>query len=544
MSGVLLLGRRRHDRCDEGENGAAYSFVILGVGFAGRAALDGLVSRRPASKILVVDPDKQAVLDATSAASNVYGSNCRASWLDAGKKCVGLSDGTTATWSERCILAVGAPEPHVPSDFVDESAWEFVEILGGRGRSCDDAVFLRAKKMAKDGGRIAVLGGAWPAVQFAARCASFGGEVTLVVPEHSPLFARAPRWLGSVLTRRLERRGVTVRRFSQVSFIARGPRVYTARTFDAMATQSFETDLVVVAGGEYHMQHGRVPKDEPVELGLDEKCAECAPRGASRLPIKRIVSLDMASPVSVNEELCASSTVLAAGDAAATPSRIATSPVCACVPLAPGSRLRSAATLTSHAGVSHAVATGDAAGAHAASNDGNEAASLLDSYVQVYVAEERTLNFVAVFVGRCDSEAETHTYSYPGRSDSSVTLFVNRPRPGAPAVVVGALLWGSEATQPLVRERAVSFVGSWRDEKLNEDERDDELRRKAVLILGKAPSRYRNALSRSERLGPGFAPGAAAADVSLFSRGRNVSSFAQKQAAAYKAGILATREDE
>lgn len=477
-----------------------FPFVILGAGYAGRAALAAL----PRESVLIIDQEKQALEGLQNAMV------ARATWLDPGASKIGLDDGTVLEFTERCVVALGAPRPHVPPEFVDPAVSHRVVCLGGRGRLHDQRLIAEISEYSR-GHRVAIIGGSWPAVSLASRCPG----CVLVVPEHGPLAARVPRWLSTTLKRRLEKR-CEVRNLCQVAFVGRSAgrlKLYLARSYDALSTSNLEVDLVVVAG-EYHFQQSRQHSSALVEPGLDDRCARCAPPGAASLPQKRISLEDLAAPLFVNDELCASSRVLAAGDAAATPARLAASTL-ATVPVAEGSRLRSATSLASHAGVGHAVATGEAAGAHAASRDGSSAAYLLAQHVPLYVIDDDFLK--AAFLGRCDAELEAH--SFYGASGHSATLYLDRPRPNEPKDIVGVLVWGSTDVQKALQVLLKSHMPA---------------RDAAEFILQQPPARHRTALSRAERLGPTLSQ--CAADAALFSRGRKTS-LAQQLTDAYSAGI-------
>ncbi|KAJ1453644.1 hypothetical protein M885DRAFT_567255 [Pelagophyceae sp. CCMP2097] len=563
-----------------------YPFVIVGAGIAGRAALHELLDRRPDARVLVVDADSVCIRDAEAIAALKRNSKPNvdcvvgcASSIDVEQRLVSV-DGRDVRFGDKCILATGSPPPHVPDDFVDAAIVDRVATLG-RGASHDAKILQDVLRRAAAGEHVLIVGAAWPAVELASlaaqaapaetrraakRRAATGEEppavVTLLFPEQAPLQARVPRWLGGLLRKRLERRRIDVRVHSQVRYV--GPaedgtgrlRVYVGRAYDAMQASSVDADFVVIAGGEHHFQHSSDRGGEAAHLGFCATAARTAPRGTAVLPVVGgpVSLVEMASPLCVNGELCASSRVLVAGDAAATPPRQLAATVCAAVPVGEDAEFY-ASSISAHAGEAHARESGAAAGAHAASGDGSLAAAMFVDHVPrgtaVYACDSARAalgGFGCSLVGRCDSELETHAFSFTGATKNAsgvVALYVERPRASGPRVVVGVVLWGAallDGPETLAAAKRTILDARQAAGGADDDvEAFAALRAVADVIATAAPatllSTHESCISRAERLGPRYAPGAGAADTALFSRGRN-SSGAEKKKQAYSAGIV------
>ena len=471
-----------------------YDVVIVGAGVAGRAAL-----RELKGSVAVIDSDRTALLEAgrISTATLLEG---RATRIHCGLRRLHVDSGLEIQW-ERLILAIGAPAPYVPEDMVDPQVRAKIAILGGRGRDHDDAVMTEAILRARHQ-RVVIIGSGWPAVQLALRCPG----ATLICADHGPLAARAPRWLSAALRKRLSRAGVQVKHHHQIRYVgASGTsvRVYMGKTYDALSTSAIDCDFIVVAGAEFTYQTTRGSPD-------DERCA---PRGAAMLMSDAVKELDLTRPIAVNDEVLASSTVLCCGDCAATPSRLLATPYLS---------TRGTTEIAAHAGYDHARISGTAAGKHVTESGPVAAKVLRQAGPPCFLCSDPM--FSCAFVGRCDSDLQVHSF-FPDRSDTSITFFLASNR------IVGVLLWGADLADDVRITKAKAL--------LDDHQIGGSLRLAAHDLLGSPHVRFqhRMAISRAERLGPTYSPGAGTADLALFSRGRNIS-MPQKRQDAYTAGIL------
>ena len=555
------LGLRRERRVAD----VVYDSVIVGCGVSGTAALVAHGARGGGRSCLVLDGDADAI--ARCRRLGGAGVTClreRAARVDPARKRVETAGGGSYAYGGKLLVASGGAAPVPPEGFVDGGAEALVRVLG-LGESSDAAVEAEALALAARGGEVAVVGGSWQAVALAGRLARAGprsreasghsgSAATLVFPEQTPVGARLPKALGLKLRKRLEKRGVAVVGHSQVRYVgpsasSRRCLLYLGRVDDALKTSQAYADLVVVAGGEH------VP---PAEVSARD--ALCAPRGAQVASATKPTDLDgppgAKRPIFVNEELAANSTILACGDAAATPCRLAAATAAAAAAATVGHR---ACTIANDAGVHHAEATGAAAGDHLATLDGRGAAAVVARLSPTVVADfGDALGLHVTLVGKCDATLEAHHFY---GKHVNVAVYVEKSAStddGGPSrrAPVGVVFW---ASGPAVDAEACGRAAAAARDALAvladapapyDDEHPDRLWEldlenlrtlldECLAASGTDERTFRHAhvISRADRLGPRFYDGLGAADTALFSRGKN-SKMADRVSRAYASGVV------
>ena len=352
--------------------------------------------------------------------------------------------------------------------------------------------------------------------------------------------------LGKKLRKRLEKRGVTVIALHQIRYV--GPNednrkashaVYLARADDAMKTSRCSADLVVVAGGE-HVQ----------QVQVSARDARSAPRGSTALEVVKATRLDDATrrrPIFVNEELSAGASVLACGDAAATPCRLETTTSALVNTTTHGQR---GAVIAVETGTPHAVGTGNAAGRVLATGDGSSAAKVLAGLTPTLAADMRsTLGWHVGFVGKCDAALEAHVFAsksvdvaiYVEKTDLGTGSFRRVPM-GVVVVAKNRDLDAAAAADAAAVGLRAHIEPPSPDEHADATYRNDVdfLRGLAAAVAAAAGTddfslKHSQVISRADRLGPRYWDGQGAADTALFSRGGKTEMRSKRVAGAFSA---------
>lgn len=546
-------GPRRHTLADPNR----YDSIVIGCGVSGTAAVEEVAKRAPRGhRCLVLESDAFAVRRCEALAAEVgYDTidciRARAESLNPLLRQVRTTEGDEFFYGRNCLISTGAAAAVPPPGFVDEKCFASVRCIG-HGEAADAAAVRDAFSVAKRGGRVCVVGGSWQAVALAAAVAraapaeTAADSATLVFPEPTPIGARLPKDLGKKLRKRLEKRGVNVIALHQIRYV--GPAddnkkashaVYLARADDAMKTSQCRADLVVVAGGE-HVQ----------QVQVSARDARSAPRGSTALEVVKATRLDDATqrrPIFVNEELSAGGSVLACGDAAATPCRLETTTSALVNTTTHGQR---GAVIAVETGTPHAVGTGKAAGAVLATGDGSSAAKVLAGLTPTLAADMRsTLGWHVGFVGKCDAALEAHVFAsksidvaiYVEKTDLSGGGSFRRIPMGVVVVAKNRELDAAQAADSAAVGLRAHLTAPPPDEHPDETYRNDVdfLRGLAAAVAAAAGTddfslKHSQIISRADRLGPRYWDGQGAADTALFSRGGRTEMRAKRVAGAFQ----------
>ena len=546
-------GPRRHTLADPNR----YDSIVIGCGVSGTAAVEAVAKHAERGhRCLVLESDAFAVRRCEALSAEV-GSDiidcvrARAESLNPLLRQVRTTQGDEYSYAKKCLVATGAAAAVPPPGFVDELCVESVRCLG-HGEAADAAAVRDAFSVAKRGGRVCVVGGSWQAVALAAAVAraapaeTAGESASLVFPEATPIGARLPKDLGKKLRKRLEKRGVTVIALHQIRYV--GPNednrkashaVYLARADDAMKTTRCSADLVVVAGGE-HVQ----------QVQVSARDARSAPRGSTALEVVKATRLDDATrrrPIFVNEELSAGASVLACGDAAATPCRLETTTSALVNTTTHGQR---GAVIAVETGTPHAVGTGNAAGRVLATGDGSSAAKVLAGLTPTLAADMRsTLGWHVGFVGKCDAALEAHVFA---SKSVDVAIYVEKTDLGTGAfrrVPMGVVVVAKNRDLDAAAAADAAAVGlrAHMEPPAPDEHSDVTYRNDVDFLRGLAASiaaaagtddfslKHSQVISRADRLGPRYWDGQGAADTALFSRGGKTEMRSKRVAGAFSA---------
>ena len=428
-------------------------YIVVGAGAAGRAAADTLWALDPAGcekngssggGLLMLDQSSSS--QPSLSATRVHPSQRRVELSDGSAVRFGALLVASGSGFDRTNLAAGL------SDLIEPGAQPLVRPLHA---AADRGALLNA---AAAGLPVVVMGGSWPAVQLAAdaaaaaRAANFKPKVTLVCPEAAPLARALPRFLASSVAQKLSARGVNVQPFSLVRYITpashpglststaagtgeeRGANenddmepkeptaslsadVFTCRTFDALDTSRIG-NVAHVAVSE-HLS-GLSSHSEDASASLFNLCPE-DPLTSDDSSGGLVEWHNSLGGVVVNAELQCCSGVWACGDAAVFPH-----------PVGLGrcrGRGADVAVHTAHVAARNMVAA--TCGASGGASSSPFQGSNWEDEVATPVAYTRPLSYRGtspflgidfVAVGRCDGEAETHSFWWKDEPTGSSTV--------------------------------------------------------------------------------------------------------------------------
>jgi len=425
-------------------------YVVVGAGAAGRAAADTLRALDPAGcekngssggGLLMLDQSlsHQPSLSAT----RVHPSQRRIELSDGSAVRFGALLVASGSGFDRTNLAAGL------SDLIEPGAQPLVRPLHA---STDRGALLTA---AAAGLPVVVMGGSWPAVQLAAdaaaaaRASNFKPRVTLVCPEAAPLARALPRFLASSVAQKLSSRGVSVQPFSLVRYITPASQpdlstseavatgrandnknsthpsaslsadVYTCRTFDALDTSRIG-NVAQVAVAEYLT--GLSSHSEDASASLFNLCPDDPLTADSSGGL--VEWHNSLGGVVVNAELQCCSGVWACGDAAVFPH-----------PAGLGrcrGRGADGAVHSAHVAARNMVATCGAGATSLHGNSWEDDAATPVAYTRPlsYRGTSPFLGIDFVAIGRCDGEAETHSFWWKDEASSVSSTAAAAATPG------------------------------------------------------------------------------------------------------------------
>lgn len=238
----------------------SYDFIIIGHGNAGQSALRTLRERCPRAKIAVVDPLRSA-----SSRDMVEHVRETVTGFDPKTKTVQLLTGPESRLQYRhgVLIATGARGAPPPLELFAESSLSRVlelrttELVGNCKRPVLAPDHVRAAVMAtaSKGGKVAILGSGWEALDLVCAAERFGKKKpTIVFGLSGPAWNLLPQYLSSELRKKLLKRDVDILDRSVVRYVAdvhRGKsqklELHTAKVYDLLETRRTLLDLLVVA---------------------------------------------------------------------------------------------------------------------------------------------------------------------------------------------------------------------------------------------------------------------------------------------------------
>jgi hypothetical protein len=237
-----------------------YDFVILGHGNAGQSAARTLRQQCPNAKIAVLDPLRSA----SSARVKIdhYYRDTATRFNPQSRTVQLLSDPhTELQYKHGILIATGARGAPPPLELFQESSLSRVlelrttELLGNTKRPvmAPDRVRRAVIDAASRGGKIAILGSGWEALDLACAVEQVGRKApTVVFGNPGPVWNILPQYLSSELRRKLGNRDIDIHDRSFVRYVAdihyaktKKLELHTAKTYDVMETRRTVLDLLV-----------------------------------------------------------------------------------------------------------------------------------------------------------------------------------------------------------------------------------------------------------------------------------------------------------
>ena len=238
-----------------------YDFIIIGNGTAGRSALRTLRKRCPKATIAIIDPVRPT--DTLARIQQYYRETVTG--FDPKKRTVRLLSSPTIQLKYKygILVATGARGAPPPLELFEESSLTRVlelrttELLGNTKRPMMAPERVRAAVMeiAANGGKVAVLGSGWEALDLVCAAEQISKKKpTIVFGSPGPAWNILPPYLSSELRKKLVKRDIDILDRSVVRYIAettatksRKLELHTARVYDLLDTQRTLLDLLVVA---------------------------------------------------------------------------------------------------------------------------------------------------------------------------------------------------------------------------------------------------------------------------------------------------------
>jgi Pyridine nucleotide-disulphide oxidoreductase len=237
-----------------------YDFIIIGNGNAGLSALRTLRQRCPKAKIAVIDP-----LRPTNSTARIQYYRETVTGFDPKKRTVRVLSNPTLElrYKHGVLVATGARGAPPPLELFEQSSLSRVlelrttELLGNTKRPmmAPERVRSTVIQIAASGGKVAILGSGWEALDLACAAEQTGKKKpTIVFSNPGPAWNILPPYLSSELRKKLMKREIDIMDRSVVRYIAdtaaaktRRLELHTARVYDLLETQRTVVDLLVVA---------------------------------------------------------------------------------------------------------------------------------------------------------------------------------------------------------------------------------------------------------------------------------------------------------
>lgn len=237
-----------------------YDFIIIGNGNAGQSALRTLRERCPKAKIAVIDPLR---LTDTSDRGRIDHYRETVTGFDPKQRTVQLlSDRQTQLqYKYGVLVATGARGAPPPLELFEASSLSRVlelrttELVGNTKRPimAPEKVRSTLVKVASNGGKVAVLGSGWEALDLVCAAEKVGRKKpTIVFGNPGPAWNILPQYLSSELRKKMVRREIDILDRSVVRYTAEQNRtrkleLHTAKVYDLLDTRRIVLDLLVVA---------------------------------------------------------------------------------------------------------------------------------------------------------------------------------------------------------------------------------------------------------------------------------------------------------
>ena len=244
-----------------------YDFIIIGNGNAGQSALRTLRERCPKATIAVIDPVRP-VAGTSSDRRRTEHYRETVTGFDPKLRTVQLlSDRhTQLKYKYGILVATGARGAPPPLELFEESALSRVlelrttELLGNTKRPmmAPEKVRSTVIGIAASGGKVAILGSGWEALDLVLAAEKVGRKKpTIVFGNPGPAWNILPQYLSSELRKKLVRRDVDILDRSVVRYVAdmksraRKLELHTAKVYDLLETRRSVLDLLVIAPDSY-----------------------------------------------------------------------------------------------------------------------------------------------------------------------------------------------------------------------------------------------------------------------------------------------------
>jgi hypothetical protein len=316
-----------------------FDFIIIGNGNAGQSALRTLRERCPKAKIAVIDPVRP-----TETTVRIHHYRETVTGFDPKKRTVRLLSNPSVQlqYKHGILVATGARGAPPPLELFEESALSRVlelrttELLGNTKRPmmAPERVRSTVIDIAANGGKVAILGSGWEALDLVCAADQVGKKKpTIVFGNPGPAWNILPQYLSSELRKKLVKRDIDILDRSVVRYVAdttaaksRKLELHTARVYDLLETQRRILDLLVVAPDSFGTKGtAALPTTE-----IPERMKESSDgrpwyktwsqlTKSSALEPSIVACFEDDGRISVNAELAVASQIYAAGSVAKYP---------------------------------------------------------------------------------------------------------------------------------------------------------------------------------------------------------------------------------
>jgi pyruvate/2-oxoglutarate dehydrogenase complex dihydrolipoamide dehydrogenase (E3) component len=249
-----------------------YDFIVIGHGNAGQSAVRTLREKCPNATIAVVDPSRYVSIKKEGRVVEYYRETVTG-FHPSSRTVQLLSDPKTQLQYKHGILvATGARGAPPPLELFEASSLSRVlelrttELLGNPKRPimAPERVRHAVIDASSRGGKIAVLGSGWEALDIVCAAAKAGRkQPTLVFGNPGPVWNILPQYLSSELRKKLVKKDIDIQDRSIVRYVAdihhsrtKKLELHTAKTYDMLETRRTVLDLLVgtlenISGGSY-----------------------------------------------------------------------------------------------------------------------------------------------------------------------------------------------------------------------------------------------------------------------------------------------------